>query len=107
MKPHVQRHFERIDAKIQEAQLGAEKKCAHIYAGHVEWSPLVKKAYKLVKFWSMAVDTFQGQTINRRQFKKLCQRYRLIYPIDMNRAKEGLRNAHKFRQKVQKMDALL
>ena len=71
MKPHVQRHFEWIDAKIQEAQLRLERKCAHIYAGHMEWPPQVKKAYELVEFWSMAVDTFWGKTINRRQYKKL------------------------------------
>ena len=44
IKQHFQRHFEQIDAKIQEAQLRAERKCAHIYAGHVEWSPQVKKS---------------------------------------------------------------
>ena len=69
MKSHVLKHFERIDAKIQAAQLCAERKCAHIYAGYVEWSPQVQKAYKLVDFWSMAVDTFQGKTINRPQYK--------------------------------------
>ena len=62
MKPHVQQHFERIDARIQDVQLRAEKKCA---AGHVEWSPQVKKAYELVEFWSMAVDSFKGKPINR------------------------------------------
>ena len=50
MKPHIQRHFERVDARLQEAQLRVERKCAHIYAGHVEWSPQVKKAYELVEF---------------------------------------------------------
>ena len=50
MKPHVQWHFERVDVRIQEAQLRVERKCAHIYAGHVEWSPQVKKAYELVEF---------------------------------------------------------
>ena len=55
----------------------------------------------------MAVDTFRGKTINRQQYKKLCQCYSLIYPVDMNEAKEGLQNAHTFRRKVKKMDALL
>ena len=69
IKPHVQRQFERIDAKVQEAQLRAERKCAHIYAGQVEWLPQVKEAYELVEFWSMAVNAFRGKVINRRNFK--------------------------------------
>ena len=64
MKPHVQHQFERINAKVQEAQLRVERKCAHIYAGQVEWSSQVKEAYELVEFWSMAVDTFQAKVIN-------------------------------------------
>ena len=106
MKPHVQRHIERIDAKVQEAQLCAEKKCAHIYAGQVEWSPQVKEAYEVVESWSMAVDTFWGKIINRRNFKKLCWRHWLIYPLNMEEAEEGLREAHKFWRKVKKQDTL-
>ena len=105
MKLHVQRHFEQIDAKIQEAQLCAEKKCAHIYAGHVQWPPQVKGAYELVEFWSMAVDAFWRNIINRRNFKKLCQWHQLIYSLDMEKAKEDLRNAHKFQGQVKKQDA--
>ena len=96
MKPHVQRHFQPIDAKIQEAQLRAERKCAHIYAGHVQWSPQVKESYELVEFWTMAVNAFWGKVINRRKLKKLCQQHWLIYLMDIEDAKEGLRKAHKF-----------
>ena len=87
MKPHVQWHFEPVDARIQEAQLRAERKCAHIYAGNVEWSPQVKKAYELVEFWSMAVDTFQGRTINRRHYKKTLSPVSLDLPCGHERGK--------------------
>ena len=96
MEPHVQHHFERVDTQLLEAQRKAEKKCAHIFAEQVEWSPQVKEAYELVDFWSMAVDRFHGRVINLRKLKKLCRRHNLIYPMDIKEARMGLHRAHQY-----------
>ena len=86
MTPEQKRQFERIDAKLLEAQYKAEKKCAHIYAGSVEWSPQVKQAYDLVEFCSMMVDRFRGKIVNKRRFHCLSRQYTLIYPLDIKEA---------------------
>ena len=103
MTPAQQWKFEHIDAKILEAQYKAEKKSAHIYAGLVDWSLQVKEAYKLVEFWSMAVERFKGKIVNKYRFHYLCRRYNFIYPLDIREAKESLNKAHSFRRKVKKM----
>ena len=107
MEPHVQRHFEWINAQIQEAQYKAERKCAHIYAGNVEMSPQFKEAYNLIEFWMMTVDRFRGKVINWQNFQKMCQWHMLIYSLDISEVKEGLQKAHKFWRQVKKKDNLL
>ena len=62
-----------------------EKKCAHIFAGQVEWSPQVKEAYDLVDFWSMAIDRFRGRMIYLRKFKNYAADTSLFTPWTFKR----------------------
>ena len=80
-----------------------EKKCAHIFAGQVEWSPQVKEAYDLVDFWSMAIDRFRGRMIYLRKFINYAADTSLFrYPMDIQEVCMGLHKAHQYRQYVKK-----
>ena len=84
-----------------DTQHQAEKKCNHIFAGAMQWSPQVKEVYDLLNFWSMAVDLGTNKKIS-----KLSKQYGLIDPQDLAEARHGLKLAHKYCRKVKRDNIL-